>query len=78
MRLGCLSTGMKSGCGWIVLCDVTADYSRAREKFGLGLLADLAILRIGNNYAITNESQTKTAKIFFAQGCEVDAGGASA
>ncbi|KAK0876813.1 mitotic fidelity of chromosome transmission-related protein [Friedmanniomyces endolithicus] len=27
----------------------------------------------GNNYAITNESRTKTAKIFFAQGCEVDA-----
>ncbi|TKA82507.1 hypothetical protein B0A55_01225 [Friedmanniomyces simplex] len=27
----------------------------------------------GNNYAITNESRTKTAKVFFAQGCEVDA-----
>ncbi|KAK4550672.1 hypothetical protein LTR36_000251 [Oleoguttula mirabilis] len=27
----------------------------------------------GNNYAITNESRTKTASIFFAQGCEVDA-----
>ncbi|KAK3115356.1 mitotic fidelity of chromosome transmission- protein [Teratosphaeriaceae sp. CCFEE 6253] len=26
----------------------------------------------GNNYAITNESRTTTAKIFFAQGCEVD------
>ncbi|KAK4963151.1 mitotic fidelity of chromosome transmission-related protein [Elasticomyces elasticus] len=26
-----------------------------------------------NNYAIVNESRTKTAKIFFAQGCEVDA-----
>ncbi|EMC96196.1 hypothetical protein BAUCODRAFT_33544 [Baudoinia panamericana UAMH 10762] len=26
----------------------------------------------GNNYAITNESRTKSARIFFAQGCEVD------
>ncbi|KAF2206952.1 hypothetical protein CERZMDRAFT_115429 [Cercospora zeae-maydis SCOH1-5] len=25
----------------------------------------------GNNYAITNESSTRTARIFFAQGCEV-------
>ena len=29
--------------------------------------------RIGNNYAITNESSTKAARMFFAQGCEVDA-----
>ncbi|KAH9845260.1 Mif2/CENP-C like [Teratosphaeria destructans] len=28
----------------------------------------------GNNYSITNESRTKTAKIFFSQGCEVEAG----
>lgn len=26
----------------------------------------------GNNYAITNESRTKSAKVFFAQGCVVD------
>jgi len=26
----------------------------------------------GNNYAITNESETRSAKIFFAQGCVVD------
>ncbi|KAM3423212.1 hypothetical protein BST61_g662 [Cercospora zeina] len=26
----------------------------------------------GNNYAITNESRTRTARIFFAQGCEVE------
>ncbi|GIZ46619.1 hypothetical protein CKM354_000973900 [Cercospora kikuchii] len=31
----------------------------------------------GNNYAITNESRTKTARIFFAQGCEVESGGRS-
>ncbi|KAI7541412.1 hypothetical protein KC317_g16905, partial [Hortaea werneckii] len=30
----------------------------------------------GNNYAITNESRTKAAKIFFAQGCEVEAAAA--
>lgn len=27
---------------------------------------------IGNNYAITNESETRVAKVFFAQGCVVD------
>ncbi|KAK6429103.1 mitotic fidelity of chromosome transmission-related protein [Oleoguttula sp. CCFEE 5521] len=27
----------------------------------------------GNIYSITNESRTKTARIFFAQGCEVEA-----
>lgn len=26
----------------------------------------------GNNYSITNESRTKNARIFFAQGCEVE------
>ncbi|KAI5368188.1 Putative centromere protein C/Mif2/cnp3 [Septoria linicola] len=29
----------------------------------------------GNNYAITNESRTRTARIFFAQGCEVESSG---
>lgn len=32
----------------------------------------------GNNYAITNESRTKTARIFFAQGCEIDGGAVEA
>ena len=36
-----------------------------------------SVVLAGNNYAITNESRTKTAKIFFAQGCEVDASGSS-
>ena len=27
----------------------------------------------GNNYAITNMSRTRTAHVFFAQGCEVEA-----
>lgn len=27
----------------------------------------------GNNYSISNESRTKSARIFFAQGCEVEA-----
>ena len=31
----------------------------------------------GNFYAIDNESKTTTARIFFAQGCEVDLGAAS-
>lgn len=31
-------------------------------------------MSIGNNYAIHNESKRHTAKVFFAQGCEVDAG----
>jgi hypothetical protein len=26
---------------------------------------------VGNSYSITNVSQTRTAKVFFAQGCEV-------
>lgn len=30
---------------------------------------------VGNNYAITNESRTRTARIFFAQGCEVESSG---
>ena len=34
----------------------------------LRLTADVT----GNNYAISNESRTTTARIFFAQGCEVD------
>lgn len=34
----------------------------------------LTLCCAGNNYAITNESTTKTARIFFAQGCEMPAG----
>lgn len=36
--------------------------------------SDLALTgqNTGNNYAITNESRTTTARVFFAQGCEVD------
>jgi centromere protein C len=30
-------------------------------------------VKIGNNYAIINESATHPAKIFFAQGCEMQA-----
>ena len=29
---------------------------------------------IGNNYAIFNESKRHSAKVFFAQGCEQEAG----
>jgi hypothetical protein len=29
------------------------------------------IVIIGNNYSISNESRTKNARIFFAQGCEM-------
>ncbi|SMR47221.1 unnamed protein product [Zymoseptoria tritici ST99CH_3D1] len=32
----------------------------------------------GNNYAITNESRTRSAKVFFAQGCVVDQAAADA
>jgi hypothetical protein len=32
-----------------------------------------SILLAGNNYSISNESRTKSARIFFAQGCEVEA-----
>ena len=28
---------------------------------------------LGNKYSITNESRTKTARLFFAQGCEMEA-----
>lgn len=38
--------------------------------FGRAALTVLAIA--GNNYSITNESRTKNARIFFAQGCEVE------
>lgn len=34
------------------------------------MLTDLVFL--GNNYSISNESRTKNARIFFAQGCEVE------
>jgi hypothetical protein len=34
-----------------------------------GLLTLIVI--IGNNYSISNESRTKNARIFFAQGCEM-------
>lgn len=33
----------------------------------------MCFVSAGNNYAITNESTTRTARIFFAQGCEVNA-----
>ena len=32
------------------------------------------LVLIGNDYAIANESRTKTARIFFSQGCEVEGG----
>lgn len=39
------------------------------------LIAD-SIISAGNNYSITNESRTRTSRIFFAQGCEIEAEGA--
>lgn len=38
--------------------------------FGGDVLTTIAFA--GNNYSITNESRTKNARIFFAQGCEVE------
>lgn len=35
-------------------------------------LANMMVL-VGNKYSITNESRTKTARLFFAQGCELEA-----
>jgi hypothetical protein len=32
----------------------------------------LTLVFAGNNYSIANESSTKNARIFFAQGCEVE------
>jgi hypothetical protein len=32
----------------------------------------LTLVFAGNNYSIANESGTKNARIFFAQGCEVE------
>ena len=37
-----------------------------------GQFAD-SVLLAGYNYSISNESRTKSARIFFAQGCEVEA-----
>lgn len=37
----------------------------------LSYVADLNVF-IGNNYSIVNLSGTKNARIFFAQGCEVE------
>lgn len=34
--------------------------------------ADFAIYRTGNFYSITNQSPDKSARLFFAQGCEVN------
>lgn len=48
----------------------------AGRRLGIYLLT--AVAAIGNNYTITNESRTKTAKIFFAQGCELEASAAHA
>ena len=49
------------------LCDV-ATHHLFSCCLNFGLTADVT----GNNYAISNESRTTTARIFFAQGCEVD------
>jgi hypothetical protein len=40
---------------------------------GLKELLLTALVSVGNKYAITNESRTKTARLFFAQGCELEA-----
>jgi hypothetical protein len=38
--------------------------------FLLKQIADFDLVT-GNNYSISNESRTKNARIFFAQGCEM-------
>ena len=53
-------------------------HQRAEQRlasFGVWECCMLTLFRnvTGNNYGITNESRTTTARIFFAQGCEVDA-----
>lgn len=45
-----------------------------RASFDLSTLFEIASvltvwLVLGNNYSITNESRTKSARIFFSQGC---------
>lgn len=43
---------------------------RRREKTNFADIGTcVSLCRIGNNYAITNESETRSAKVFFAQGC---------
>lgn len=43
---------------------------------GNAVLLLTTLVAIGNNYAISNESRTKTARVFFAQGCDMDPGSA--
>lgn len=48
---------------------LTYTYPLMRDKGGQLICT---FVSLGNNYAITNESTTRTAKIFFAQGCVVE------
>ncbi|KAL6720137.1 mitotic fidelity of chromosome transmission-related protein [Lecanora helva] len=52
---------------------VTVSVGTPPTKFSIGKGGQWQVPR-GNFYAITNESDTKDARIFFAQGCEVQAG----
>jgi hypothetical protein len=61
---------------WVVLCNIATPlpdrYSRCAYEGDRDLvLTCFGVL--GNKYAITNESRTKTARLFFAQGCEMEA-----
>lgn len=63
--------------GTLSSCSPTLPYSiivRIRETFDFAgiMSADYELHLTGNNYAITNESETRSAKVFFAQGCVVD------
>jgi hypothetical protein len=73
--LGCCATlSAKIPCSGTVLVWrslVFVIVSTAFDCFtSLEYIADFDLIT-GNNYSISNESRTKNARIFFAQGCEI-------
>ena len=60
-----------SGLG-VLLFLIVVDRSFMQCWIWRFLLTELS-WNAGNNYAISNESRTMTARVFFAQGCEMEA-----